>query len=639
MTCGLRDRGLAIAAGAAAVVALWGLGPARGQDAASHGPLSAPPAAAVPPRESDAAFATALTNRLEGQWLRRRDLVAHGDPSQVAQASQELLDFLGEEGIGRFEPVADAAVLEARRELQVNDLPAARETFGLAAKLDPQHPAAAWGVAQTRWKIDGGAGTLLAGGWNAMLARARNFWTVYRDLLQIGTFSFLALLATGAGLVVVLLMRHGRELAHEVDERLPRGWIPAWRRVIAWAVVLSPIALVVLGPWALLLWAVVLSVIAERSARYALLGWLVVVALAVPATAVVGNLAGVAASPAARIAVASAERSLLPDLLVELTSMIDEQPRQATWKVLAARHLAAHYPDRAIQLLREAAAAAPRDARTRVLLGNVFYRAARYETAGVEYRAAAELDPKDPLAWFNLARVRLATFQFPGAEEAMRQARALSSRTVARLERELPQAEVADPRFGAVEVARQVVTGGGIPGSWRALRLGNPVTLAALAALLLAFALRIRTGGPRSIACPRCGHPTCPRCAARIGDDGTCFRCEQFLPRREGLDPDARREQARRIENHIKRRGRLITALHVLWPGLSWVYEGRVWAGLTLAAIWSFLVIGALFPEHLIPLTSAAPLWRAGLSMELAATIFWLTVQLPWLRPRRTVGR
>jgi hypothetical protein len=337
--------------------------------------------------------------------------------------------------------------------------------------------------------------------------------------------------------------------------------------------------------------------------------------------------------------VASAERSLQPDLLVELTSMINEQPRQATWKVLAARHLAPHYPDRAIQLLREAAAAAPRDARTRVLLGNVFYRAARYETAGVEYRAAAQLDPKDPLAWFNLARVRLATFQFPGAEEAMRQARALSKRTVARLERELPQAEVADPEFGAVEVARQVVTGGSVPGGWSALRLGNPVTLAAIAALLLAIALRIRSGGARSIACPRCGHPTCPRCAARIGEDGTCFRCGQLLSRREGLDPDARREQAQRIEKHLTWRSRLLTALHAAWPGLSWVYEGRVWTGLALASAWAFLVIGALFPDRLIPLGSAAPLWRAGLPMAIAAVSFWVGVQLPWLRPRRAGGR
>ena len=639
MIHGPRARGLAIAACAAAVLALWSAGAARGESPAPQDTLPPSPPASGSSPESDAVFATALTNRLEGRWLRRRGLVAQGNPSEVAQASQELLDFLREEGIGRLEPVADAAVLEARRELQVNDLPAARETFALAAQLDPQHPAAAWGVAQTRWRIDGGAGTLLAGGWKALRTGARNFWTVYRDLLQFGTWSFLALLATGAGLVVVLLIRHGSELAHEVDERLPRTWIPAWRRVLAWAVVLSPIVLVVPGPWALLAWAVALAVVAERSARYALLAWMVVVALAVPAAAVVGNLAGVAASPAARVAVASAERSLQPDLLVELTSMISEQPRQATWKVLAARHLAAHYPDRAIQLLREAAAEAPRDPRTRVLLGNVFYRAARYETAGVEYRAAAELDPKDPLAWFNLARVRLATFQFPGAEEAMRQARALSKRTVARLERELPQAEVADPEFGAVEVARQVVAGGSVPGSWSALRLGNPVTLAAIAALLLAVALRIRTGGARSIACPRCGHPTCSRCAARIGDDGTCFRCGQLLSRREGLDPDARREQAQRIENHLRRRGRLVAALHTVWPGLSWVYEGRVWTGLALAATWAFLVIGALFPERLIPLTSAAPLWRAGLPMAIAATIFWLIVQLPWLRPRRAAGR
>jgi tetratricopeptide (TPR) repeat protein len=634
-----RGRGLALVASAAALLALWTGGHARAQDQAAPVTGPAPTSAASSSPEQDAAFATALTNRLEGRWLRRRGLVAQGNPSEVAQASQELLDFLREEGIGRIEPLADAAVLAARREGHVNDLPAARETFALAARLDPQHPAAAWGVARTHWKAEGGFGTLLSGAWTAWRAGWGNFWTVYRGLLQAGTWGFLALLATGAGLVVVLLIRHGGELAHEVDERLPRSWLPAWRRVLAWAVVLSPVALVVPGPWALVAWAVALAVVAERPARHALLAWLAVVALAVPAANLVGNLAGVAASPAARVAVASAERSLQPGLLVELTTMIGKQPRQATWKVLAARHLAPHYPDRAIQLLREAAAAAPRDARTRVLLGNVFYRAARYETAGVEYRAAAELDPKDPLAWFNLARVRLATFQFPGAEDAMRQARSLSKRTVARLERELPQAEVADPEFGAVEVARQVVTGSAVPGKWTALHFGNPITLAAIAALLLAIALRIRSGGARSIACPRCGHPTCPRCAARIGEDGTCFRCGQLLGRREGLDPDARREQAQRIERHLTRRSRLSTVLHAVWPGLSWVYEGRVWSGLALAVAWAFLLIGALFPERLLPLTSAAPLWRPGLPMAIAALIFWLVVQLPALRPRRTAGR
>jgi tetratricopeptide (TPR) repeat protein len=634
-----RARGLALAASAAALFAFWTGGISRAQDQAAPLPRPAPAQAGSATPEQDAAFATALTNRLEARWLRRRGLVAQGNPSEVAQASQELLDFLREEGIGRIEPLADAAVLEARRERHVNDLAAARETFALATRLDPQHPAAAWGVAKTRWKIDGGFGTLLSGAWIALRTGSGNFWTVYRGLLQAGSWGFLALLATGAGLVVVLLIRHGGELAHEVDERLPRSWLPAWRRVLAWAVVLSPVALIAPGPWALIAWAVALAVVAERPARYALMAWLAVLALAVPAANLVGNLAGVAASPAARVAVASAERSLQPDLLIELTTMIGKQPRQATWKVLAARHLAPHYPDRAIQLLREAAAAAPRDARTRVLLGNVFYRAARYETAGVEYRAAAELDPEDPLAWFNLARVRLATFQFPGAEDAMRQARALSKHTVARLERELPQAEVADPEFGAVEVARQVVTGGAVPGKWTALRLGNPITLGAIAALLLAVALRIRSGGARSIACPRCGHPTCPRCAARIGEDGTCFRCGQLLGRREGLDPDARREQAQRIERHLTRRSRLLTALHAVWPGLSWVYEGRVWSGLALAVTWAFLLLGALFPERLLPMTSAAPLWRPGLPMAIAALLFWLVVQLPGLRPRRTAGR
>jgi len=144
--------------------------------------------------------------------------------------------------------------------------------------------------------------------------------------------------------------------------------------------------------------------------------------------------------------------------------MISEQPRQATWKVLAARHLAAHYPDRAIQLLREARPRrrATRDARP---AGERLLPRRALRDGGGRVPGGGRVGPEGPLAWFNLARVRLATFQFPGAEEAMRQARALSKRTVARLERELPQAEVADPEFGAVEVARQVVAGGAFPGA------------------------------------------------------------------------------------------------------------------------------------------------------------------------------
>jgi len=598
-----------------------------------------PPAGAVATTESDAAFASALVNRVEARWIRRQGLVAQGIPTEVSQSGQEMLEFLREEGIGRLEPVADAAVLEGRQELQLGNLAAAGETFALASKIDPQQPAARWGEALTSWRMEGGVVRLLAGAWTAVWMRAQNVWTAYHDLLQFSTWLLLALILAGIGLVAVLLLKHGGELAHEVSERLPRGWDPAWRRTVSLGVLLAPVALLFLGPWALLIWAAALALVTERPSRHALYAWLVVLALAVPAAGVVGVLTGIAASPAARVAVASAERSLRPDLLAELTQMIDEHPSQPTWKVLAARHLSLRHPERAIQLLRDAAAEAPRDARVRILLGNVFYRAARYETAGVEYRAAAELDPEDAIAWFNLARVRLATFQFTDAEDAIRRARELSKRTVSRLEQELPQADVADPEFGPVEVVRHVVASSPA-GGWRAvLHPTNEITLAALATLLVAMALRFRTRGPRSIACPRCGYPTCPRCAARVGEDGTCFRCGQLLGRREGLDPESRKEQALRIERHLTRRSRLLFGLHTVWPGMSLVYEGRVWPGLAMATAWAFLVLGALFPDRLVPIASAAPLWPPGLPLMILAILFWIVVQLPRLRPQRSMGR
>ncbi len=37
-----------------------------------------------------------------------------------------------------------------------------------------------------------------------------------------------------------------------------------------------------------------------------------------------------------------------------------------------------------------------------------------------------------------------------------------------------------------------------------------------------------------------------------------------------------------------------------------------------MAAAWAFLLIGALFPDRLVPLASAVPLWRPGLPLALA---------------------
>jgi len=304
-----------------------------------------------------------------------------------------------------------------------------------------------------------------------------------------------------------------------------------------------------------------------------------------------------------------------------------------------ARHLAAHYPDRAIQLLREAAPRRRATRGPRVLLGNVFYRAARYETAGVEYRAAAELDPKDPLAWFNLARVRLATFQFPGAEEAMRRpARSPSERSRgSSASCPKPRSPIPSSAPSSSPPGRR---GGSVPGGWSALRVatgghagcdrgaaagGRPPDRAPAA----------RARSPARAAATR------PAPAARRGSATTepVSARGQLLSRREGLDPDARREQAQRIENHLRRRGRLVAALHASGRGSRGSTRGGSGPGWRWRRPGPFLVIGALFPERLIPLTSAAPLWRAGLPMAIAATIFWLIVQLPWLRPRRAAGR
>ncbi|MBP7147995.1 MAG: tetratricopeptide repeat protein [Acidobacteria bacterium] len=622
---------------ALAGLAATGLVAGQPADPESGAPLAA--AARVQPEkdQADPEFVASLINRVEARWFRRKALNGKGDASGATSAANELVGLLRDEKIERLESMAEACLVEGRREEQQSDYVSAKLAYRLADALDPGNPAIPWAVARTEWSGDRDYAGALGSVATALRARWGSFWYLFGDLLHVAAWVLVGLLATGVALVLVLLARHASELAHAGEERLPLSWHPSWRRAAGWTIVLGPLVVLVAGPWCLLIWPVALVLVATRAERFAIYAWLLVAALAVPAAGGLWLLSGVATSPATRVAVASTARTLQPDLLRELASLVEAQPDEPTWKILLARLLAQHHPDRALVLLRDAARHAPREPRVRVLLGNVFYRLGKYEQAGVEYREALRIAPADPVALFNLARVRLATFEFNSAEDLLGQARAGSRRAVQRLEARTPPADVAEPEFETSEVARQMLARKTRPGLADALRPANPVTLAALAALLVAFALRLRRVGVDARRCTLCGKPTCSRCAGRDGE--ACAACDQLLSRREGLDPAARQQQARRIEQHLRIQRALRTLLHIGWPGLSLVHEGRTWPGLAMAFTWAVLVTGILWPQHLLPQTQTVSMWRPGLPLLVVGLLVWLLFQSRSLRPRPLARR
>lgn len=586
---------------------------------------------------SDVEIAASLLNRIEARWWRRQGLEEKGDLAGAAEAGEDLAQFLADEGVERLEPMASAAVWGGNRRLERGDLAAAVQDYRFARKLDRLQAAAWWGEARANLK-KGQWGEVFRLGWRAITTRWRSFWSIYGTLVDFGAVLWAGALLAGLLALIMLLVRHGPELVREVDSHLPTYWHGSWRTSLGWTFLLSPLALLFIGIWSVFLWAMALVPACSSRERRLIYLWLLIVALTAPVLGGLWLMAGVAGSPTAQVAVASVEGSLRPDLLIQLATLADAHPDEATWKVLLAQILAPRYPNRAVPLLREASELDSRDPRIPVALGNVLFRVGKFEAAGVQYRRALDLDPRNVLALFNQWKVRAATFDFEKATAALLRARKIDPDLVDELEERTSEEGVADPTFTVREVAKQVLADELRPGLRRVMRPDSPITLAALGALLGAWVLRVRSGRLEMRRCETCGRAASLR-SGEMTDSGVCLACTQLFSRREGLAPSARQEQAGRIDLYLRRVGRGRTLLHLLCPGLALIHEGRPWLGALCSWAWLTLLLAGLFPEALLPMPASSTLWPPGLVFLLGAGLVWIVCQFPPLRPRPLARR
>lgn len=585
-------------------------------------------------------LANQLLDTIERQWWLRRTLREKGDQTGLDRATEQFVTLLHDERVDRLESFADAALLEARRASTAGNLGDARSSLTLARALDQQHGTATWESATVQRRTGEGWGVALRLYGTGLRARFGEYWARYALVAHGVSWLLCGLLLAGAASVVVILLRHAPQLVHEIDERLPSRWHPLWRQVVGWGIVLAPLAAVVLGVWALVLWAVMLVPVASRAERVLLYGWLVVMGLVTPTVQALGVITSTAISPAARVAVASAENSLRPDLMAELAALAAAHPKDATWKVLLARMIGIKHPDQSAHLLREAAQLAPNDPRIRILLGNLFYRMGKPETSAVLYREALDIDPHNVMAMFDLARAKAAAFDFPVVEEWMQKARATDPQLLARLEKTTPQEAVVDPEFGAAEVANQALSAESSP-SWRkALSPLNALTLGSGAALLGALVLWLRGNQVVSRRCTRCGRARCPRCPGEVNATGElCAACEGLFTRREGLSPEARQLQVRRVDRHLRHLSAGRSLVNLLWPGLAQLHEGRTLRGLFLALLWAIALAATLWPAELLPTGPLVGIWPEGRLALIVAIATWLLAQLPTWRPAPVAQR
>jgi len=575
-----------------------------------------------------------LKNQLESRWWKRQETFRRSGPAAAGRVGEDLLELMTTEEIRRIPEMADALVLEGRSERRLKNLTNARESFRFAHELDPLSAAAWRNAAAARYASGDGIGTIGRLAWNGLTARWSDYWDRYATLVNLIHLLATALLVTCAVVVFVVMLREAPTLVHLVDERLPSGWAPAWREAIGWLVVVAPVGLVFLGGWALLIWAAALVAVSGGRTRALLALCLAAVAVCVPAVRATSALASVSAEPAARVAVDTAQGAFRPGNLLLLQELERERPDEAVWKYFLARAVGLRDPDRSVALLREAVRLEPGGTDARVFLGNMFYRLGKFEKAGVVYIEVLDHDNKNVLALINLARVRLATFEFDESEELMQRARGVSEKRVRQTQRLTGDDEVADPEMALGPAARRVVAHEAAVALKESLRIVNPLSTAAIAFLFIGLigSRWMARGVPRR--CRHCGVAICSRCTPGDVDPDICRACDHLVSRRAGLAPSARAEQARRVEGFARRRRRSRRLVQLLWPGLALVHEGRLFLGLGLSAVWCFLLLALLRPDALLPAErSAGPGVGAAIVWGLLASV-WLLAQTPLLRPQ-----
>lgn len=589
----------------------------------------------------EAAVGESLATRAQGRWLRLQGFWRRDDRLAAGSAAADLLAFLREEGIQHAPALADGAFAEGVREEKAGRYSQAIEAYRLARALDADLASAAWRESRLTFEMGGDKGHALGLAIEALQARWAQPWSASAEFLRFIRYALLALAITGAAFVVVLLVRRGGAAAAGLGSVLPHGWNLAWRKLLGWTLLLAPLGVIVFGAWTLLVWPVLLTPALRAGERRLVMAWLVLLVVLAPLSQGLASLEAIPVDEHAQTLIDTSRGTLRSDVVPALVSALRESPNESLHRVLLANALDKDFPDRAIQLLRQASRLAPRDPRIRIAIGNVLFRVGKKEAAGVAYREAIQIEPTNVLALLNLAKVELAAFSFEEAENLRRRARSADEDAVMAIEQTLAEDEVGDPEFPLSEARALVRSREAGPRLKSALLAFPPFSLAALAALLASWAARLRVPRSRYAACESCG---VVYDGLAVGPDipgETCTACHQLLTRMEGLAPDAREKQSRRIDLHLTLRGQGRALVQLLWPGLALVHEERFLLGLLESSL--FVLFGLLALASQWPLAGGdvAPLWTPGrLSLGLLV-IVWMASQLPGLRPRsvRRAGR
>jgi len=583
-------------------------------------------------------------------WPQATTAARERDFEMATKRAGDLLTTGRTYGITNYpQYAASAASLTAHAEKH-NNPELAKWSSTITTQLDKGSPAVAFTEADraARREAWGEAIPLAMRGYARVFGDYRSRTLGNADFVTVAS---IAILLTAILLAIALFIRYGRAMAHDFREILGSRLTGGSVSVLAFALLFLPIFFW-LGPmWLLFYWLAIFfpyAGAAERIAAVVLLLLVAVVPIASDYSAT--RVAGVE-NPVIRAAIASENQAYEPEALRRLQELIAVAPNHPVLQLLAGNMQAFEGNEQqAQQHYNRAAELRPDYAGARVNIGNLLFLNNEFPAAMTEYEKAQRADAKLAAAYFNHSVASGETYKFDQQSKMLDSARRANRAFVERVTRSAPPQKVVmyspsiEEAWDVTAELAKIPAARALFGNYATFDLKksalNPMTIGALASLLLALLIGAKRRNGLANACIKCGRTFCHRCKSARESTTYCTQCIHIYLKRDGVSIDTKRKKLEEVTSHqtglVRRNKWFATFL----PGAAQMLEGRTVAGVLGTLLFALFVavavlVGRLAPA-LGPSADFAQLFVRVVAIALAV-ITWFVFALPVYR-RRSVA-
>ncbi len=360
--------------------------------------------------------------QIDEQWL---DWIVQTNPQQADRAVSELLDVARQLGMSRLPDLASGALARAVQSARQKNFARAQWELDAAERFDPGRPETGFARATVDW-LQGnylGAAVARLSAYPRIFLHPLERYLWLQDLLL---WVLILLLVAGGLFLAVQMLTKGtslfQDLADLFGRKLPRPAACA----LAGVALLWPLALPYGPLWLILYASVLLWGYASASERVVMIALWLLLGAAPQLVELQRQRVAVALAPPALAMQSLQDQRLYGSLFADLGVLRGVLPQSVAVKqLLGDVHRMLNQWELARSLYRQVLEAEPGNAVAMIDLGDYSFLKGDFSSAIQSYQHAAEADPRNPAAPYNLSQAYSESYNFDEQRNALKRAQDL----------------------------------------------------------------------------------------------------------------------------------------------------------------------------------------------------------------------